>query len=80
MDGEIIKYALTQGAFAALFVWLLFDTRKDSKEREKEYQNTIKENQNAIKENQSIISKLTKKFNIVEVMKEDIEDIKQILK
>lgn len=74
MDGEIIKYALTQSAFAALFVWLLIDTRKDSKEREKGYQDTIKENQ-------TIISKLTEKFNIVEGIKDDIEDIKnQIFK
>jgi hypothetical protein len=69
MEGEVLKYALTQGAFAALFVWLLIDTRKDAKEREKGYQDTIKDNQ-------SIISKLTEKFNIVEVIKEDIEDIK----
>lgn len=68
MDGGLIKYFITQGAFAALFVWLLIDTRKDSKEREKGYQD-------AIKENQSIISKLTEKFNIVEDIKGDIEDI-----
>lgn len=69
MDSEIIKYFITQGAFAALFVWLLIDTRKDSKQREKGYQDTIKENQ-------SIISKLTEKFNIVEDIKTDIDDIK----
>lgn len=69
MENEVIKYFITQGAFAALFVWLLIDTRKDSKQREIKYQETIKENQ-------TIIGKLTEKFNIVEDIKEDIEDIK----
>lgn len=64
-----MKYFITQGAFAGLFVWLLIDTRKDAKEREKGYQTTIKENQ-------SIIGKLTQKFNIVEGIKGDLEDIK----
>ena len=72
MDGEIIKYCITQGAFAALFVWLLIDTRKDSKAREEGYQATIKENQN-------IIIKLTEKFNIVENIQSDINDIKNYI-
>jgi hypothetical protein len=62
MEGEILKYALTQGAFAALFVWLLIDTRKDSKEREIKYQNTI--------------DKLADKFGVVEDIKQDVEEIK----
>lgn len=62
MDGELIKYAVTQGAFAALFVWLLIDTRKDSKERETKYQNTI--------------DKLADKFGVVEDIKQDVEEIK----
>lgn len=69
MENEVIKYFITQGAFAALFVWLLIDTRQDSKQREIKYQETIKENQ-------TIIGKLTEKFNIVEDIKDDIEDIK----
>jgi predicted type IV restriction endonuclease len=31
---EIIKLIISQGIFAVLFVWLLFDTRKESKTRE----------------------------------------------
>jgi hypothetical protein len=72
MEGEVLKYFLTQGVFAALFVWLLMDTRKDNKEREKGYQDTIKDNQ-------QIINKLTDKFNVVESIKEDVEDIKEII-
>ena len=31
MDQELLKFAISQGLFAALFVWLLIDTRKESK-------------------------------------------------
>lgn len=72
MNDELIKYFITQGAFAALFVWLLFDTRKDSKEREVKYQDTIRENQN-------IISTLTKNLNVVDDVKSDVEEIKEYL-
>ena len=34
LDTEIIKMVITQGIFCALFVWLFYDTRKESKERE----------------------------------------------
>lgn len=70
MENEILKYGLTQGIFGVLFIWLFFDTRKDSKKREEVLQDTIKENQ-------SIISKLTEKFNIVADIKSDVDDIKE---
>ena len=57
MEGEVIKYFITQGAFAVLFMWLLIDTRKDSKQREEKYQQTI--------------DKLADKINIVEDIKEE---------
>ncbi|MDX5474126.1 MAG: hypothetical protein LPK00_01195 [Bacillaceae bacterium] len=41
MEMDISKYLLTQGPFAALFVWLLISTRKDNKERERQLYNTI---------------------------------------
>lgn len=62
MEGEVIKYFITQGAFAVLFMWLLIDTRKDGKQREEKYQQTI--------------DKLADKINIVEDIKEDVEEIK----
>lgn len=34
MDGELMKYFVTQGPFATLFVWLLFYVMKNNKERE----------------------------------------------
>ena len=30
MDQELLKFAISQGLFAALFVWLLIDTREES--------------------------------------------------
>lgn len=69
MESEVMKYAITQGIFAVLFIWLLFDTRKDSKEREVKYQSTIDKNQ-------QVISELASKFNVVEDIKDDVELIK----
>ncbi len=62
METEIINMVISQGIFAVLFVWLFFDTRKDSKQREEKYINTI--------------DKLTDKISIVEDIKEDVEEIK----
>ncbi|EOU1123616.1 BhlA/UviB family holin-like peptide [Clostridium perfringens] len=62
MEKEIITQIATNGAFAALFVWLLYDTRKEARERESKLNN--------------LIDKLADKFNLVEDLKEDIEDIK----
>lgn len=65
MESEIIKYIITQGIFCVLFVWLLMDTRKDSKEREGKYQQTI--------------DKLASSLGTIEEIKEDIDDIKEII-
>ena len=63
MESEFIKLFISQGAWAVLFIWLLFDSRKDSKQREERYINTI--------------DKLTDKISIVEDIKEDVEEIKE---
>ncbi|QLY78031.1 MULTISPECIES: BhlA/UviB family holin-like peptide [Clostridium] len=65
MESEIVKYVITQGIFCVLFVWLLMDTRKDSKEREVKYQETI--------------DKLASSIGTIEDIKEDVEDIKEII-
>lgn len=62
MENEFIKLFISQGSWACLFIWLLFDSRKDSKQREERYINTI--------------DKLTDKISIVEDIKEDVEEIK----
>jgi len=69
MENEIIKVAASQGIWAVLSVFLIFyilkaQEKRDihQEEREKNYQ--------------EIIAKLTDKFNIVEAVKKDVEDIK----
>lgn len=80
MEEQIVNTMLSQGAFGALFVWLLFSTRKESKEllestrlenkeREERYQQTITENQIVI----------TKQAEAFGVLSKDVSEIKQIL-
>ncbi|MBY0756504.1 bacteriocin [Clostridium sardiniense] len=65
MEKELLTQIIGQGAFAALFVWLLWDTRKEARERENKLQ--------------EIINKFADKFNIVEDIKEDVDTIKEHL-
>ncbi|MBE7107009.1 bacteriocin biosynthesis protein [Bacillus cereus] len=80
MEEQIVNIMLSQGAFGALFVWLLFSTRKESKEllestrqenkeREERYQQTITENQIVI----------TKQAEAFGTLSKDVSEIKQIL-
>lgn len=62
METELIKMVVTNGIFCGLFVWLLMDTRKDGKQRELKYQ--------------EIITSLSDKIGIIDVIKEDIKSIK----
>lgn len=69
MEKELLTQVISQGAWACLFVWLLFDTRKESKEREEKLHSTIDKNQVIIKD-------LAEKFNVVEDIKDDVDSIK----
>lgn len=69
MDKALMELVLSQGVFASLFVWLLFTTKKDSKEREVKYQEVIKELAESNRE-------IADKINIVEKIEEDVEEIK----
>lgn len=40
---EFLTYFLTQGPFAALFVWLLYQTQRRNKEREDQLYDTLNE-------------------------------------
>lgn len=73
MEGELLKTIVSQGSWAVLFVWLLIDTRKESKIREEKLQTVINKNQ-------EVISELAEKFNVVEDIKEDVEEIKSNLR
>lgn len=73
MDWVLIgKMALSYGIFAVLFCMLLKYVLDENAKREEKYQKTIEKNQN-------IISKLVEKLNIVEQLKDDVEEIKEII-
>lgn len=69
MESEVFKVIVSQGSWAVLFVWLLMDTRKESKAREEKLQEIISKNQ-------TVISELAEKFEVVENIQEDVKDIK----
>nr|WP_207746032.1 BhlA/UviB family holin-like peptide [Clostridium sp. D53t1_180928_C8] len=69
VENEVIKIIVSQGAWAILFVWLLIDTRKESKVREEKLQGIINKNQ-------EVIADLAEKFDVVENIQQDVTDIK----
>ncbi|MGN0961064.1 MAG: BhlA/UviB family holin-like peptide [Christensenellales bacterium] len=62
---QIVNLAISNGLFAVLFLGLLVYQLKDSRTREKKYQETIIQLGNALE--------------IVQQVKEDVNDIKEIL-
>ena len=72
MESEVFKVIVSQGSWAVLFVWLLMDTRKESKTREEKLQDIINKNQ-------TVISELAEKFDVVENIQTDVTDIKNKL-
>lgn len=63
---QIWETAINSGLWAMLFVALFVLQIKDSKAREEKYQ--------------TLINSLAEKLEIVEVIKDDIEEIKEIVK
>lgn len=63
---EVISIVVSNGVFAVLFVLLFFYQLKDSRNREEKYQQTIEQ--------------LTTHLQILEDVKEDLTDIKEMLK
>ena len=62
---QIVNLAISNGLFAVLFLGLLIYQLKDSRSREKRYQETIFRLGNAL--------------DIVQSVKSDVEEIKEIL-
>lgn len=69
MDTELWKMVVSQGIFACLFTYLLLYVLKTNSKREDKYQTTIDKNQ-------TIIQDLANKFNVIEKVQKDVEDIK----
>lgn len=63
---EIISIVVSNGIFAILFVWLFLYMLKDSRNRESKYQQTIQE--------------LTTHLKVLEDVKDDLTEIKDMLK
>ncbi len=62
---EIISVVVSNGVFATLFVFLFFYQLKDSAKREKAYQSTIKD--------------LTEHLEVIEAVKQDVEELKNVI-
>ena len=62
---ELLNLDITQISFGVLFVWLLFDTNKKNEAREKKYQD--------------IIDNLSINIGVINDVKEDVEEIKDII-
>lgn len=69
---EILKLIVNYGLTTVLFIFLFFYNLKDSKEREIKYQ------EREVKY-QEIITVLTDKFETIEEVKKDVEEIKNKL-
>lgn len=65
MESEVLQLAASQGLWAILFVCLLFYVLKENSKREQSFQD--------------IILALTEKLDMLESIKEDLEEIKDNL-
>lgn len=74
MENELTKYFLTQGPFAALYVWLLIYVMRTNKEREKEQMQTNKERESRL---QALLDKFGDKYDVII---SEIRDIKERFK
>ncbi|MDA2567479.1 BhlA/UviB family holin-like peptide [Bacillus cereus] len=69
MEEQIFSSMIQQGAFAALFVWMLFTTQKKNEKREIQYQQVIEKNQKVMEEQAKAFGSISK----------DVTEIKQKL-
>lgn len=72
MEERIIELASSQGIWTVLTVALIFYILKNQEKRD------LKQEEREIKY-QSIISNLTDKFNLIEDVKKDVEELKNFI-
>lgn len=58
MENELLKYFITQGPFAVLFVCLLIYVMRANKEREKDLNGIIQQQNN-------VLSKFSEKYDLI---------------
>ncbi|AND39630.1 BhlA/UviB family holin-like peptide [Cytobacillus oceanisediminis] len=87
MEPEVLKYFITQGPFALLFIWLLLRSEKRNEQRETDYRNEISEMRNEMKTERDewrderslwteTLSKFSEKYDVVI---DELRDIKRKL-
>jgi uncharacterized protein YlxW (UPF0749 family) len=59
---DVIKYFLTQGPFAILFVWLLIYVMKTNRDREKSMQEENREREGRL---QALLDKFSEKYDLI---------------
>jgi len=62
MEIDMLKYFLTQGPFAALFVWLLIYVMRTNKEREKNMTEANREREGRL---QDLLDKFSDKYDVI---------------
>lgn len=67
MEESVIKYVVTQGPYAALFVWLLFTTKKEAREREQKLYDELSAHR-------TVIEKVTEKYDLIVERLDRLED------
>ncbi|MGE5627788.1 MAG: BhlA/UviB family holin-like peptide [Solirubrobacterales bacterium] len=72
MENEIVRIASTQGIWAVISIVLILYILRTQENRDKKQDSRENNYQN-------IITKLTERFNIIEGIKQDVEDIKSYL-
>ncbi|MBQ3510618.1 MAG: bacteriocin [Peptococcaceae bacterium] len=65
MENEILQLAASQGLWAVMFVVLLFYVLKENSTREEKFQ--------------EIISNLTERLDALDILKKDVDEIKENL-
>jgi len=61
--GALLELAASQGIWCALFIWLFFSSRKDSREREKQLMNCLEEQGEHMRGIASTLDKILSKLN-----------------
>lgn len=70
MESELLKYFITQGPWAVLFVFLLVYVMKTNKEREQRQEDTNKEREGRLHD---LLEKFSEKYDVVI---DELRDIK----
>ena len=75
MEKLTLDLVVSQGIFAVLFCWLLFDSKKEAREREVKAQEREDKLQSIIFNNQNVMQEMAEKLKTVEEVKEDVKEI-----